>query len=295
MTAIHLLAIIAINAIFGSAYALGKLGVDQFPPYLFAGLRAVLVALALLPFLKIRTIQRHQWPSLILFSALMGVSVYATMFQALALTESVSPIVIGTQLSVPFAVLLGWIFLKEYVNPGILLAILVSFSGIIVVAFDETVLSSLSALIWCAGMALSYGGATVISRQLKSLDARVLNAWMALLSTPPLIILSFLFEENQWQAIQTATILDWTVVLHAALAVGILGHVGMFALLRRYPLAMVMPFYVLTPLFGVAFSIILFDESLTLQILIGVAMVLGAIFYINKSSRKQRMKLPAGD
>ena len=295
MTAIHLLAIIAINAIFGSAYALGKLGVDQFPPYLFAGLRAILVALALLPFLKVHSIQRHQWPYLILFSILMGVSVYATMFQALALTDSVSPIVIGTQLSVPFAVLLGWIFLKEHVNPGILLAILVSFSGIIVVAFDETVLSSLSALIWCAGMALSYGGATVISRQLKSLDARVLNAWMALFSTPPLIILSFLFEGNQWQAIQTATILDWTVVLHAALAVGVLGHVGMFALLRRYPLAMVMPFYVLTPIFGVAFSIILFDESLTLQILIGVAMVLGAIFYINKSSRKQRMKLPAGD
>lgn len=295
MTAIHLLAIIAINAIFGSAYALGKLGVDQFPPYLFAGLRAVLVALALLPFLKIHPIQRNQWPSLILFSILMGVSVYATMFQALALTDSVSPIVIGTQLSVPFAVLLGWVFLKEHVSPGILLAILVSFSGIVVVAFDETVLSSLSALIWCAGMALSYGGATVISRQLKSLDARVLNAWMALFSTPPLIILSFLFEQNQWQAIQSATILDWTVVLHAALAVGVLGHVGMFALLRRYPLAMVMPFYVLTPLFGVAFSIILFDESLTLQILIGVAMVLGAIFYINKSSRKQRMKLPAGD
>lgn len=288
MQPIHLLAVIAINALLGSAFALGKLGVDHFPPYLFVALRAGLVALALLPFLRFSVVKRHQWPYLVLFSMMMGVAVFAAMYQALSLAKTVSPIVIGTQLSVPFAVLLGFIFLKEPVKLAVLLAIAVAFSGIVVIAFDPTLLDSLDALFWCAVMALAYGSSTVISRSLKDLDAKVMNAWMATLSGPVMLALSLVFESGQWEAVVTARWLDWAMVVHAAIGVSVLGHVSMFALLKRYPVAMVMPFYVLTPIFGVFYSILLFNEGMTLQTGLGALMVLGAIFYINQQGRTVR-------
>lgn len=288
MQPVHLLAVIAINALFGSAYALGKVGVDHFPPYLFVALRAGLVSLALLPFLRFRAVKKQQWPYLLLFSMMMGVAVFAAMYQALSLAATVSPIVIGTQLSVPFAVLLGFIFLKEPVRLTVLVAIAVAFGGIVVIAFDPSLLNSLDALFWCAIMALAYGASTVLSRGLKDLDARVMNAWMAVLSGPVMLALSLTFESGQMDALRTAEWLDWAMVVHAAIGVSVLGHVSMFALLKRYPVAMVMPFYVLTPIFGVFYSILLFNEGMTLQTGLGALMVLGAIYYINRQGKTVR-------
>lgn len=288
MQPIHLLAVIAINALFGSAYALGKVGVDHFPPYFFVALRAGMVAVALLPFLRLSAVKRKQWPYLVLFSMMMGVAVFASMYQALSLTTTVSPIVIGTQLSVPFAVLLGFIFLKEPVRLVVLAAIAVAFGGIFVIAFDPTLLESLDALFWCAVMALAYGASTVISRGLKDLDAKTMNAWMAVMSCPVMLALSLVFETGQWQRLSSAQWVDWAMVVHAAIGVSVLGHVSMFALLKRYPVAMVMPFYVLTPIFGVFYSILLFNEAMTMQTALGALMVLGAIFFINRQGRTVR-------
>lgn len=296
MQPIHLLAVIAINALFGGAYALGKVGVDHFPPYLFVTLRSLCVALALLPFLRLKPVAPRQWPYLVLFGLTMGVVVFAAMYQALALTETVSPIVIGTQLSVPFAVLLGILFLREPVRLGVLGAIALAFAGVVVIAFDATVLESLPALGWCTVMALAYGAASVLSRGLKSLDARVMNAWMAVISVPVMLGLSLAFEADHAHYLTSADWVDWAMVLYAGLGVSVLGHVSMFALMKRYPVAMIMPFYVLTPIFGVLYSILLFGESPTLQIAVGAALVLAAILYINRQGqtlRRYRKRQPA--
>ena len=216
----------------------------------------------------------------------MGFMVFAAMYQALALAKTVSPIVIGTQLSIPFAVLLGWIFLKEKVSPLVMLAIFIAFSGIVIIAFDETLLASWGALFWATIMALSYGASTVISRNIRSLDSKILTGWMAIISLPVIATVSYIFESDHWHYIETASLSTWLVTLHAGIVVNVIAHVGLFSLLRRYAVAQVMPFYVLTPIFGVLLSIIMFDETLTLQVAIGSAFVISAIFMINRYGTK---------
>jgi len=75
---------------------------------------------------------------------------------------------------------------------------------------------------------------------------------MALLALGPLTLLSVLFESCQWTGIRSADAGDWVVLLHAALLVSPVGHVGVFALDRHYPAAAVIPYYALMPVFGVA-------------------------------------------
>ena len=98
MHPVHVLAVIGINAMFGSAFALGKIGVDHFPPFFFTAMRSVLIVACLLPFLRLAPIERRHWKPLLLFTLSMGILVFVTMYSALQLTSSVSPIVIGTQL-----------------------------------------------------------------------------------------------------------------------------------------------------------------------------------------------------
>lgn len=51
------------------------------------------------------------------FALAMGIAVYGAIYSALVLAEAVSPIVIAMQLSVPFAVVLGALILREPVRP----------------------------------------------------------------------------------------------------------------------------------------------------------------------------------
>ena len=288
MAARDLLSVILIMAIFGSAYVVGKLGVDHFPPIAFAGLRSVILAAALLPLWRLETPPRSYWPVLAGFCLTMGTAVYATMYVALMLADTVAPIVIGTQLSVPFAVLLGLVVLKEPVRPATWAAILAAFGGVVVIAFDPRLGEDLPALGAIAVSAFCYALATMFARSLRGVGSFAMNGWMALSAILPLGLLSLAFEDGQWAAIRSAGWLEWGVLLHSALLVSLVGHVWMFSLYRRYPVASVIPFYVLMPVFGVAMSLVVFAEIPTAQTLIGGAIVLAATYAVNRTTTRDR-------
>lgn len=281
----HLLSVIVIMALFGSAYPVGKLGVDHFSPFEFATMRSAILALVLLPLWRLALPPRESaWP-LIGFCACMGVGVYATMYVALALADSVSPIIIGTQLCVPFAVLLGRYLLDERVRLATWVAIVAAFGGVVLIAFEPALLTDLPALGMIAVSALFYALATQFARSLRELPVFTLNGWMALSAVLPLAMLSMAFESGQWEAIRSADAVAWAALLHSAILVSLIAHVWMFSLYRHYPVASVIPYYVLMPVFGIAFVLLLFAEAPSLQTMIGGGIVIAATWVVNHTTR----------
>ena len=281
----HLVSIVVIMMLFGSAYPVGKLGVDHFPPFAFATMRSALLAVALLPLWRLASVPVRQRLPLAGFCLAMGVGVYATMYWSLKLTPLVSPIVIGMQLSVPFAVLLGRFWLGERVRAATWAAIAGAFFGVTVIAFEPALLNHLGALGVTALSALCYAIATLCARFLRDLSPFTMNGWMAVAAIVPLGALSWTLEQGQWQAITTAQWSQWAVLLHSALAVSLLAHVWMFSLYRHYPVASVIPYYVLMPLFGIALSVVLFGEIPSPQTVVGGAIVLFAVWCVHRTTR----------
>ena len=101
----HLLLIIFVMIIFGSVYPLGKLGTNSVPPILFSSLRVLLIFIGILPFIKFKLPQKNLIFPLLGFSITMGIGVYVTLYLALDISSLVSPIIIGTQLTVPFGLI----------------------------------------------------------------------------------------------------------------------------------------------------------------------------------------------
>ena len=294
MQARHLVAIILIMALFGSAYPVGKLGVDHFPPFEFAALRSAILTLALLPLWRFTPPQSGQGWALAGFCASMGVGVYATMYTALGMANTVSPIVIGTQLSVPFAVLLGRLFLGERVRPLTWGAIVTAFAGVVMIALEPALARDLPALGVIAASAFFYALATLFARSLRNESPFVMNGWMAASAVAPLALLSIAFETGQWHALRTADATVWGVLLHSALAVSLLAHVGMFSLYRHYPVAHVIPYYVLMPVFGIAFTLVLFTEVPSPRTLLGGAIVILATWVVNRSTAGAGRRIRVG-
>lgn len=280
----HLFSVIFIMALFGSAYPVGKLGVDHFPVFQFAAMRSVLLTLALLPLWRFALPDRARLLPLAGFCICMGTGVYASMYSALNQAQTISPIIIGTQLSVPFAVILGRLFLHERVRLITWAAIVAAFGGIVIIAFEPALLHDIPALLTIAVSALFYALATLFARSLRAMPVFTMNGWMALSAIGPLALLSAAFESGQWQAVATAGALEWTVLIHSAIAISLLGHVWMFSLYRHYPVASVIPYYVLMPVFGIGFTLALFAEVPSLQTLAGGAVVVVATWAVNRTT-----------
>ena len=72
-----------------------------------------LTLILLIPFWRFKIPNKKYLPSLIAFSISMGVMVYVFMTLSLYHSSIISPVIVGSQLAIPFGVLLSGIMLAE--------------------------------------------------------------------------------------------------------------------------------------------------------------------------------------
>ena len=110
----HYLLVFLIMFLFGSAYPIAKLTLNtSLPPILMSALRMGLVFLCLIPFWKFKLPTKKDIIPLLFFSITMGVGVNFFLNLALLNAKVLSPVLIGSQLTIPFALLASSFFLKE--------------------------------------------------------------------------------------------------------------------------------------------------------------------------------------
>ena len=101
----------------GSAFPVAKLALNNsVPPILMASLRMGLVFLLLIPFWKFKLPNKKFFKPLILFSISMGVLVYVFMNLSLFHSSIIAPIILGSQLAIPFGILASAFLLNENIS-----------------------------------------------------------------------------------------------------------------------------------------------------------------------------------
>ena len=282
----HLFIIIIIMMIFGSVYPLGKIGTYNIPPVLFSALRVLIIFLGISPFFKFKLPPKKLIFPLFMFSLVMGIGVYVTLYFALELSSLVTPIIIGTQLTVPFGLILSFIFLKEKISIKKWFLIMFAFLGILIVAYDPRINEEWVALATISLMAFFYAFANMLARFLKEVDTISQIGWHSLISCIPLFILSFIIEGNPIDILFPMTLTTLLIIFHASLIVSLVGHGTIFYLYKFYPVATVLPFYSLFPIFGIIFTLLIFHELPNLFEYIGGSIVIGSVYLIHLENKK---------
>jgi O-acetylserine/cysteine efflux transporter len=267
----------------GSAYPLGKFGLDaSMNPLFFGALRMGFVFLCLIPFSKIIIPEKKYLLPLIGFSLCMGAGVNMFLYLSINAVTLLAPITIGAQLSIPFAILISSLFLKENISWKKWTFIFLSFLGIILIAFDPNILEEIYGTLLVFGMAFFYGLSQVFSRYVKDLDVKLTNSFMGLVGFLVLITFSQIFEGNVFDQIKSVETFGWFAVLYAGMIISILGHMTMFYLYKFYPIGMVMPFYSLFPIFGLILTFFIFGEVPSLITMFGGIIVITSIYFLQK-------------
>ncbi|MDB2680477.1 DMT family transporter [Candidatus Pelagibacter sp.] len=280
----HLLILLFIAFAYGSAFPITKLALnDSVPPILMASLRMGIVLIILIPFWRFKIPNKRYLPSLIAFSISMGVLVYVFMTLSLYHSSIISPVIVGSQLAIPFGVLLSGLMLGEKISQKKWVLVFCAFFGIVIIFFDPELANNFLGLFYAGLMALFFGLAQVYSRQLKSLDVSLTNAFTGLFGFIILLILSYFLEGDTILNIKSISNNTWAYISYQAIIVSLGAHLLMFYLYKFYTVGQIFPSYSLFPIFGIGLSFLIFGEIPTLLFLIGSIIVLTSVFLLHKT------------
>ena len=280
----HYLLVFLIMFLFGSGYPIGKLALNtSLPPILMSSLRMGLVFLCLIPFWKFKLPCKKDIFPLLFFSITMGVGVNFFVNLAILNAKVLSPVLIGSQLTIPFTLLASSFFLKEKISLKKWVFIFLIFFGIFIIGFDPELKNEIYTLFLITLMALFYAASNIFSRHLKLVNVTLTNSYMGLTGFVVLIIISIFFEKNTIHHLTNINITTWLLIAHSSILVSIFGHMSMFYLFKFYPVGKAFPFYALFPIFGIIQAFFIFGEIPTLLVLIGSCIVIPSVYLINKT------------
>jgi len=256
-----------------SKYVVAVLNV---PPFFYASLRFVIVAVLLSPWL--RPIPRP-FGRLAIVAVLMGCGNFGLMFVGLK-TAAPSAAAVVMQLSVPITTLLSWIMLGERLNGRRLLGVSMAFAGAMAVIWDpHGVKVSLGLLYILAATALGALGA-VMMKQIPNVRPLQYQAWVGFISVWPMIAMSLLLETGQWEAASAGGWRFAAAVLFSAIVVSITVHTIYFWLIQRYEANLIAPLTLMTPLGTIVLGVLIFHDRFDLRMAIGTLVALVGVVVI---------------
>ena len=267
----------------GSAFPVAKLALNNsVPPILMASLRMGLVFIILIPFWKFKLPEKKFFKPMIIFSISMGVMVYVFMNLSLYHSSIISPIILGSQLAIPFGILASALILNENISTNKWLLIFSSFIGILIIFFDPKLTENYIGLFFAGLMALFFGLAQVYSRQLKELPTSIINASTGIFGFIILMIISAIFEGDIVLKIKEINLESWLLISYQAIIVSLCAHLLMFYLYKFYTVGQIFPFYSLFPIFGIILTYIVFGEVPTVMFILGGIIVISSVFFLHK-------------
>jgi len=279
----HLLILLFIAVVHGSAFPFTKLVLnDSVPPILMASLRMGIVLILLIPFWRFKIPEKKYFPSLIAFSISMGVMVYVFMTLALYHSAIISPVIVGSQLAIPFGILASAVMLGENISTKKWMLIFSAFVGIMIIFFDPKLVDNFLGLFFASLMALSFALAQVYSRRLRELDISLTNAFTGLFGFIILLVVSYFIEGDTLLSITSINRSSWLLISYQAIVVSLGAHLLMFYLYKFYTVGQIFPSYSLFPIFGIGLTFLIFNEVPTILFLVGGIIVISSVFLLHK-------------
>jgi O-acetylserine/cysteine efflux transporter len=276
MKPVDLALVIFVMVIWGLNFVAAKWGLAQFPPIFMIGLRFGMVALLLLPFVKM---PRGSLAGILVLSFTLGCLHFSLMFTGMRDLDAAAT-AIAIQIQVPFAALIAAVFLKDKLGWRRASGMALAFAGVILMAGEPRLADDLVPLFLVLAASFMWAVANVQIKQLGAIDGFALNAYLGLFAAPQLFLVSAVLETGQFQAVVDADWLGWASIAFMAIMVTIVSYAMWYRVLRLYTVNQAMPFTLLVPIVGVLAAAVLLNEPLTWRVIVGGAATIAGVAVI---------------
>ncbi|KYH33545.1 putative inner membrane transporter yiJE [Moorella mulderi DSM 14980] len=285
MKAKHIYLLLLVTLIWGLTFPIMKIGSRYIPPVSFGAWRfflgaACLCALAARRQGKIWHARQDFWP-LMLLGLLQTTIMGGALHLGISLVKSgITSVVLY---SYPFFfTFLAFLLLKENLTWKQVTGLIIGFAGLILVVNPWQVhltRSEFLGILVLLGGSASWGLASVyLKAAFKNQDKLVVTAYQMLYGSLVLLPVAALADHGLR--------FSWTlpaigIILYTSIFTSALGFAILLTIQARYPASQTSVYLFLVPVFGVTFSTLLLGEKLTLNLLLGLALVALGIITVN--------------
>ena len=275
---------------WGLGFTLAKIGMEQFSALLIMSIRFGIAGLVLVWFTK------PPWGHMreIFVVALIGSTIqYGLTYNGLKGIDA-STAAILVQLEGPILALMGTVLLKEKLGLTRALGMGFAFLGVFIIAGEPRLDGHIDSVILLVAGSTVWAVAQIMISRLKGLSGITILAWVAIMATPQMLIASLIIEDGQWQAITSASLVDWSIIFYLAFIMTVVGYSVWYHLLSSVDVSKVSPFLMLLPITSIIAGMVLLDEKLTLSMIIGGLMIMTGVAstLINWRWPKKQINLP---
>lgn len=246
---------------------IGKIVLTRYavPPFYYAGIRFMGVALILSPLLR-------PLPSKLMgilgVGVLVGAAHFGLLFLGLtAATPSSAAIVL--QFGIPLTALLSVLFLGERISRQRAAGIAIAFAGVVTVIWNPAEMKASLGLLAVVGSTISIAVGSILLKRLDPIHPLRLQAWVAVASCGPLMLGSAMLEDGQLTGSLAGGWVFILATLFAIFIVTMVAHTLYFSLLQRYPASIIAPLTLAMPIITILLGTILTGDTLRQQTIIG--------------------------
>jgi drug/metabolite transporter (DMT)-like permease len=278
-----ILTFIMLCLIWGSTWMGIKIGLADAPPLTAAGIRFALAVAILYSIIRFKRYPLPDSFSKMLKLAYPGLYIYAGSYAFVYLAEQYISSALTAVLFASFPLFVAflsiWMLKMERLDLPAWCGLGLGFLGVVVISYDSFQSSRhlfLGTLLALAGsLSASYG--TLLHKKYFSTDNVVVSAAVQMtLGLIPLAVLSVVFE--RW-ADFSVTVASVGSIIYLAVFGTVIAFVAYYWLLSHSKAVHVSLIAFITPVIAI-FIGLLFGESLTLQTIVGAAMILTGVFLV---------------
>jgi O-acetylserine/cysteine efflux transporter len=268
LSGLERLAILAIILTWGLNNAAAKVATAHLPPMMVGGLRFALALLFLFPFIKPPFPEPKK---LLIIMLLSGPVHFGLIYVAFGMGKSLSPLVVASQLWIPFTALAAWKMLGETMRLPAVIGLIIAFVGVAWMSLDPHGAKDLPATVLIVAASACWAVATILVRQTPGVKPLKMQGMTAVIAAPALIAMSFAFEPRVVERVTTAPAIAWACVAFAGVVSTIGASALLFWLVQRREAGRVTPYFLLTPLVSCTIGILFMGDLVTPQLIIGGA------------------------
>ncbi|MFO0540941.1 MAG: EamA family transporter [Phenylobacterium sp.] len=269
----HALLALAVVAVWGTNFAVIKSALSHLPPFTFATLRFLFAFLPAAFFLKRPQVP---WRNLAAYGILIGVGQFGVLYFAMdgRISPGLASLVVQSQVFFTIGLAIWLKGERLSLRQGIALVLAAAGLAVILSNVDAVTTSVGLGLVLVA--ALSWALGNMVQRATPEAPSLAFVVWASLFSVPPLLVLALVFEgaPAMVSAVATMTPVVWAELLYQSFGNTLFGYAAWGWLLARHPAAVVSPWALLVPVFGLTASALALGEPLPPWKLAAAALVI---------------------
>ena len=269
-----------LGAVWGSAFMFIKIATPELGPIALVNIRLAVAGLIFIPFLLQQKYLKHFRSNLknILVLSVINTALPFSLFAYASLESSSNMLSILNGTTAIMAVVISTIWLKIRLNFFQIMGVFIGLFGIVVLANPDNVYISMKATIFCLSAAFCYAlSANYIQKFAYKTNTIVLIGWSLVIASLLLMPITFFNLPSQFPSNNVIFSILWLGVISTGVA--FLGYVRLIEKVGAVKTATVAYFI---PVFGVIWGYVFLGEPITLQILIGMILILIGIVFTNK-------------